>query len=375
MSMLEPQNETVVPAARSDGGIARKFRSYARRAIRCLFGLLIAIVTLWTCGAVRSLDHWIAPKLATLLTTLTFIILIACFAKRKYHKPALIALCVLATGLMLFYQTRTPTHDRQWCIGQQLLPTGSVSEDGTHVTISNIRDFNYDGDVNANNPGDDLRYLQQAFDLNNINSVWLGIDRFADVEPVAHVFISFGFRDESNPTAAETYVAFSVETRREASETQYSPLRGIYNHYELIYVVATEEDMLAQRSSEEHAVQLYPLRVQAEQRRKMFLDIVARLNQLEKQPEFYHTLRSNCTNNIVAHANHAGTGNINMWQRGVIFPGWSDWLAMNYDLIDTELSLEEAREAFRINERVAAWNAADATDQPQPNFSAFIRNR
>ena len=341
--------------------------SIVRRMARWFLGILVTIVTLWTCGAIFALDYWINTTFSTVLTILAFVFLLAGFALRKYRKSAMIAMCIVATGLMLFYQTRTPTHVRDWCIGQKLLSTATVSEDSTRVTLSNIRDFRYtDGEP-------DVRYLEQSFDLNNINSVWLGIDRFTDVELVAHVFISFGFRDAGNSAAPEKYIAFSVETRREASETEYSPLRGIYNHYELIYVVATEEDMLSQRSSPEHAVQLYPLRVAAAEQRKMFLDIVVRLNELESKPEFYHSIRSNCTNNIVAHANHVGTEEINMWQRGVIFPGWSDWLAMQYELIDTDLNLKAARETFRINERVAEWNAT--SEDSKADFSAFIRNR
>ena len=127
--------------------------------------------------------------------------------------------------------------------------------------------------------------------------------------------------------------------------------------------------MLMQRANVlAHPVQLYPMRAEKEQMQAMFLDIIHRINSVAETPEFYHTLRSNCTNNIVAHANHVGPNPINMWQRGVIFPGYSDWLAYRYQLIDTELTLEGAREQFRIDQRTSQWDG-------QGNFSSFIRER
>ena len=164
---------------------------------------------------------------------------------------------------------------------------------------------------------------------------------------------------------------FSVEARREKGEANYSPVRGIFNHYELHYVVATEQDMLTQRSSgQDRPIQLYPIRADKKRIQKMFVDIANRIHHLHQQPEFYHTLRNNCTNNIVAHANHAGRENeqINIWQRDIIFPGYSDWLAYQYGLIDTELSLRLAREKFRVDQRALQWDG-------DSDFSSFIRQR
>ena len=333
---------------------------FARGLGRTMFWCIVAVFAAWAVGGLIFLNHWIPNAVSQGLGWAGLFAFVMFATRRATRKHALMGLAIVVLGLFAFYQTRTPSHDRIWTVGQELMSTADIHEDT--VSLSNIRDFEYgdDGSVVVN-------YRAETFDLAQINSVWFGVDRFTDVEPVAHTFLSFGFKESVD--SPEEFVAFSVETRREASEGDYSPFKGIYNHYELIYVVATERDMLMQRANVlAHPVQLYPMRAEKEQMQAMFLDIIHRINSVAETPEFYHTLRSNCTNNIVAHANHVGPNPINMWQRGVIFPGYSDWLAYRYQLIDTELTLEGAREQFRIDQRTSQWNG-------QGNFSSFIRER
>ena len=137
--------------------------------------------------------------------------------------------------LILLYSTLQPTHDRQWSIAQQNLPHAII--DGDQVEILNIRSFRY-GPVN------ETQTYSDQYDLNQLESVWFGVDRFTDFEPMAHTFLSFGFAPGNHRT---NYLAFSVETRREKSEEMYSPLRGIYKNYEMIYVIADEQDVLSVR--------------------------------------------------------------------------------------------------------------------------------
>ena len=141
----------------------------------------------------------------------------------------------------------------------------------------------------------------------------------------------------------------------------------IRDSYEVIYVIADEEDVLSVRSDvQEHVVQLYPVRATRQQARAMFVGMLQRANAIRETPEFYHTLTSNCTNNIVYHTNMVLEDPISAWQRGVVFPGYSDWLAYRLGILDTELPLEEARETFRIDQRVKFYDG-------QGDFSEFIR--
>ena len=253
-----------------------------------------------------------------------------------------------------------PSHDRDWGEAQSILPSAEFL-DSEQVVINNIRATRY----GPNAAGDSSRY-SETYDLSKLKSVWFGVDRFTEVEPLAHTFLSFEFEPGSQKT---NFLAFSVETRREKDELTYSPIRGIFNNYEVIYVIADEQDVLSVRSDvRSHVVQLYPVRATRQQARDMFVDMLQRANGLVKSPEFYHTLTSNCTNNIVYHTNKVLQQPISAWQRGVVFPGYSDWLAYRMGVIDTELPLDEAREKFRIDQRVKDYPGVG-------DFSEFIRTQ
>jgi hypothetical protein len=76
-------------------------------------------------------------------------------------------------------------------------------------------------------------------------------------------------------------------------------------------------------------------------------------NQLASEPAFYGTIRNNCTTRILLHANTVAPDPI-PWSIRILLPGYSDALALEAGLLDTDLSLDEARAHHRINERARA---------------------
>jgi hypothetical protein len=174
----------------------------------------------------------------------------------------------------------------------------------------------------------------------------------------AHTLVSFGFADGS-------YVAISVELRREPGET-FSPVKGLLKQYELMYVVADERDVIRLRTSHRHDdVFLYPVRATDEQRRQLFVSMLRRANRLREHPEFYNTLTNTCTTNIVRHVNAIAPKKIPFGYK-VLLPGYSDRLAYDLGLLDTDLPFAEAKARHHINAR--ALRHADA-----PGFSTLIR--
>ena len=146
----------------------------------------------------------------------------------------------------------------------------------------------------------------------------------------------------------------------------YSALRGLFREYELMYLVGDERDLVKLRANYRHdPVYLYPVRTTPERARRMFLQMLARANELRRDPEFYNTVTNNCTTNIVRHVNTIVPGRVPL-SLATVLPGYSDQLAYRIGLIDTTLPLDAARERFRINERAARF--AD-----DPAFSDRIR--
>jgi hypothetical protein len=204
----------------------------------------------------------------------------------------------------------------------------------------------------------DVRHYDVALDLDALDSVWYLVEQFQGVEGPAHTMVSFGFRDGR-------YLAISVEIRKEVGE-HFSPLLGLFKQYELMYVVADERDVIKLRSNHrQDNVYLYPVRTTPERRRRMFVEMLERATRLADAPEFYNTLFSTCTTNIVRHVNTIAPRRVPFSYK-VLLPGYSDELAFDLGLIDTELPLEEARRRFHINERARRF--AD-----DPAFSRRIR--
>ncbi|MFK7768489.1 MAG: DUF4105 domain-containing protein [Mariniblastus sp.] len=329
-----------------------------------LLWFIAVLIWIWCIACAGSLDDYIPKWLGACIVGLIAIgiplLLFFFWSARLAPTFALIAVFIALNGWLICL---TPTHDRDWGIAQATLPYAKItgSESDEIAEVNNIRSFRY-GPVSPKHSS----HYSDKFKLSKLKRVWFGVDRFTTAEPLAHTFLSFEFEPGSHKT---NFLAFSVETRREKDEDFYSPIRGCFNNYEIIYVIADEQDVLSIRSDvRENVVQLYPIRATQQQTIAMFKDMLKRTNGIHKTPEFYHTLTNNCTNNIVYHTNNVLNAPISAYQRGVVFPGYSDWLAYQLGIIDTELPLVEARERFRIDQRVKNWDG-------KSDFSEFIRER
>ena len=246
--------------------------------------------------------------------------------------------------------TRTPSNDRQWHPTQARLPRVTVTPDAVH--IRNVRDFAYRTETSF-----EERYVDRTYDLRELDSVWYAVSRFGGIPGLAHAFLTFGFGDE--------YVSISVEARKESAEA-YSPVAGLLREYELMYVIGTERDIIGVRTEIwGEDVSLYPVRASRDAMRRTFLNMVTRAEHLAVRPEFYNTLTNSCSSNIVRHVNAISPGHVRAGLRTVL-PGYSDRLAWERGLIDSNLPFPVARERFRVRAVASRGPLAD-------DYSAAIR--
>ena len=247
-----------------------------------------------------------------------------------------------------------PRADRAWIPQHAVTTHADVRGDSAYV--HRLRNFSYTSEERFTPAYDDRRY-----DLSRLESVWFIVVPFSKQwRGPAHTFVSFGFSDSQ-------YVAISVEARRESGET-YGPLTGLFRQFELIYVVGDERDLIGSRAV--HGVDdvyVYPIRTTPERMRAMFVEMLGRANALASTPEFYNTLTNNCTSNVVDHVNHIAPRAI---PHGIktMLPGYADEVAYSLGLIDNSISLDEARQRYRVND-LARRFAGEA------DFSKQIRGR
>ena len=242
-----------------------------------------------------------------------------------------------------------PSLNRNWTANQKVLAEAFI--DGDKVNIKNIRNIKY-----RTKSDYDVAYYDKTFDLNKLESVWFMVEPFSGHGfGAAHTLVSFGFEGGD-------YVSISVEIRKEEGES-FSVQKGLLRQFELVYVIADEKDVIKLRSNyRKDKVFMYPVLTEKENMRKLFVSMLNRNNKLAKEPEFYNTLTSTCTTNIVSHVNEISKGRIPLSYK-VLMPAYSDEFAQKIGLIEQNIPIDKLREKYLINEKAEKY--ADDENWPK----------
>ncbi len=271
--------------------------------------------------------------------------------------------------VFLFVFTK-PSNDRDWSLDQDRLATAvlptvtSTGEAGENkVLIKNIRNFKYRSTTDY-----DREYYDKEFDLNNIKRVWYLVSPFSGIPGSAHTFLSFEF--EEPVSGKKDFLSVSVEIRKEKGEA-FHPIKGLFNQYEVMYVLGDENDLVKLRTNHrKDLVYAYPAKAGPEKSRELLLDILSRANALADKPEFYNTITNTCTTNIADHINTVTPSTIPFLSWRIMFPANSDQLAYDLGLLDVPegLSIEEIRQKYLLNDKAMESAEIEGTD-----FSQSIR--
>jgi hypothetical protein len=260
-----------------------------------------------------------------------------------------VVLIVLYLGVIAWWISISPSHDRPWRPEVAVMPRAFI--DGDSVRLTGVRDFEY-------RTRDDftVRYEEREVSLSHLK----GIDFFVSYWSeglVGHTFLSFIF-DDAPP------LSISIETRPEVGES-FAPIASLFKQFELIYVVGDERDLVGVRTNHRReTVYLYRLNASPGDARRLLLIYLARINELADRPEFYNLLSNSCTINIIRYANAAGRqGKLDVRH---IFNGLIDRYLYYSGRVDTSLPFEELRRRSLINPTARAADHA-------PDFSERIR--
>ena len=266
--------------------------------------------------------------------------------------PAIAVILIVIFTIFIRDLITEPSNDRNWNEDQMVLPSAMIKDN--LISIKNVRNFKY-----ASTTSYVAKYYDETYDLNKLIKVWYVVEPFSGIPGSAHTFLSFEFENDK-------FVSISVEIRKEKGE-KYHPVKGLFNQYELMYVIADERDVIKLRSNyRKDLVYVYPISAPKEKMKSLFVDMLERANYLRDNPEFYNTITNTCTTNIVAHVNKITPKRIPFFNLRILLPANSDKLAYKLGLIDTDLPFDEARQKYYINDR--AMKYADNED-----FSRMIR--
>jgi len=267
------------------------------------------------------------------------------------NKRAIAATLLLPAAI--WWGTRTPSNQRDWTPDNARVPTARFR--GDSVYVHNVRNASY------RTPADyTVRWEDRAYDLRQLERAWFLVEPFSrDWRGPAHTLVSFQFADGR-------FLAVSAEIRKEKGES-FSPWKGLLRQFEMTYVVGDERDLVRLRTNyRRDPVYLYPGRADRRKVRALLVDMLTRANELAAKPEFYNTLTNTCTTSIVRHVNRITPRRVPFSYK-VLFPGYSDRLAYDLGLIDTDLPFEQARERYHVNARALRWGDS-------PDFSQRIRD-
>lgn len=243
--------------------------------------------------------------------------------------------------------------DRLWRPDLAIMPFAEFQDED--IVIKHVRNCRYRSETDY-----DVRHYDMRFALADVNRIDFIIVPFQNNSLLAHTMFSFGLRDGR-------HFVISVEARLDYGAS-YSPIRGITNKFELMYLIGDERDLIPLRTDARKVeVYLYPGRATPDQVQNLLVDMLERANQLQRVPENYDTINNNCTTNLVNHINKLRPGSIPADWR-VLLPGHSDRLAYELGLLDVVEPFEIAREKARITSVANMY-------KDSPDFSAKIREQ
>jgi hypothetical protein len=272
----------------------------------------------------------------------------AFWLSRRRHMT--IALAVLFLGVVVWWISISPSHDREWRPEVAVMPRAVI--DGDRVRLTGVRNFDYRSRNDFT-----VRHEEREVQLSHLTGLDFYVSYWSE-GLVGHTFLSFIF-DNAPP------LSISIETRPEVGEG-FAPIASLFKQFELIYVVGDERDLVGVRANHRReTVYLYFLNTSAEDARRLLLVYLSRINELADRPEFYHLLSNSCTINIVRYANAAGR--VGRFDVRHFFNGLVDSYLYLSGRVDTTLPFDELRRrSLMIN---AAAQAADGA----PDFSQRIR--
>ncbi|MEE2828332.1 MAG: DUF4105 domain-containing protein [Myxococcota bacterium] len=234
-------------------------------------------------------------------------------SERRWEVP-----WVLFLAALLGFAAVQPSQERDWMEYQLRLPWFEI--EGDRVRAHEVRNFRYRSTSEW-----EPAWYDADFRLSELEEAYFVVEHFSDHDFIAHTLVSFRF-------SGDRFLAFSVELRKERGET-YSPLRGLFRQYELVYVVADERDVLQLRTNHRHSrVRIHPIVADADRIEAYFLDLVARTNNLKERPEYYNSVTSSCTTNLADHL-EAVTEHRVSFDKRVYLPGYASSLAWELGLL------------------------------------------
>lgn len=325
-----------------------------RRALLPVSALLLAVVGIWSIGVAGFTfpwNGWVAAAGTWGWTAVISGFWIAGWWSR--FRWCWLALAVLELGALVWFLALTPERQFRETVWQSSWGRAPrVVYSGTEATIHDVRDFVYRSEQDY-----DVRYRTLSFDRTGVETVDLAVSHWDGLDRIAHTMLSFGFADGR-------HLAVSMETRLPEGAVQ-GFLPGLYKQYEILMVLATEEDLFKLRTNfRGEEFYLYRTNATPAQSRELLELILTGADELYRNPAYYNSITQNCTTSLaplLRVINPTFTGDIRL-----LLNGRSDELL--YDLGYLHHRDGESFAALKSRSRIAPTDAEDYSSAIRAGF-------
>ena len=247
---------------------------------------------------------------------------------KKLFKWIGIPIVLFGLASAILYLLVTPKQDRNWTEAHAVLAKIEFQGDQNNpdILVKNIRDFQWQAEDKDNDQDkDQAHYKNMKFQLQNVVELKAVVSHFSTISEIAHVFMIFVLDDGRE-------LGVSVEARREQGE-EFSIQGGLLAQFEIMYVLATPDDLLGIRKINKESVHIYPIKETREKAQELFMLIANEINALAEKPRMYHLFFKNCTNQLVKNVSIL-TERQYPWYFQTLAPGLTGRTLFELDLID-----------------------------------------
>lgn len=320
--------------------------------------LIAAGVSAWATAALYfdfsgAGREWLPPAIYLVVLT----IFLALVKRRVLRMGA----CFIGFLIVLVcWLSLKPSNDRDWQSNLSQTPWAEVA--GDHVRIHNFRHCYYRQETEFT-----CEWLTKDVQLSQIR----GVDFFVDYwsSPwIAHPMLSFQFADSD-------YVAASIEARYQVGQG-YSPIRSFFRQFTVIYVLASEDDLIRLRTNYRSGEKVYLFHMNASPQwaRDLFLQYLRQANSLRNEARWFNAITNNCTTGIFA--NMAATGHMppgsSRYSWWILVNGFAPQMLYRGGNFAGNLPLSELKEQAYINPVAnRLGDVADFSERIRANRAGF----
>ena len=261
-------------------------RPRLRKMLRIAFYAVYFCFGVWCSGILVYGTRNLPEALSGVLAAGLFLTVLLSVIFRKRFVPFLPTILLILFLIFIPWSLRRPSNDRDWQPSFSRNPYAVI--DGDKVTVFHVRNFRY-----RTTDQFDVRYETRTYRLSRLRGLDFALSHWDGISVIGHTMFSFDFGEDGR-------LALSVETRL-AKNVEQGTFQGIFKQYEVLWILADERDLFGLRTNyRKEELYVYPLNVEPEAVRTMFLGTIEKINRLKETPEFYNTLTENCTTSLIS---------------------------------------------------------------------------